>query len=166
MLVAAGWQSAVRKTWPKDVVVSHYTHAGARLIDHAMLNPAAEAALRFAAIDTKGADGFVASDHDPVVVDIELTMQTSRAPAAVGMHWNHVQYRLDRSLARLSAGHKLSGAYFLLTAAGVYSYHTARSAHAMELADGARPLSAPLTRPSRAVLEPSVGWMGIPVRRR
>ena len=58
------------------------------------------------------------------------------------------------------------GAYFLLTAVAAYSNYTARSARVLGLADGARPFSAPLTCPLRVALESSVGWMGIPVRRR
>ena len=85
MLVGTGWQSAVRKTWPKDTVVSHYTHAGARLIDHCMVNSAAELALRFAAIDTKGAEEYSTSDHDPVIADFEITTQTSRATAGANL---------------------------------------------------------------------------------
>ena len=74
--------------------------------------------------------------------------------------------RLDRSLAGLSAGHKLSGVFFVQTVVLACFNRMACSVCVQWLADGVRPFSAPLTCCSRALLWPSARWMGIPARRR
>jgi hypothetical protein len=65
MALSMGWASAVRSKHPSQLIVSHYTHKGARLIDHAMLNASAQKSLRDATIGTHGSDEYIASDHDP-----------------------------------------------------------------------------------------------------
>ena len=75
--LAQGWTSAVRAMWPTRTVVSHYATHGARLLDHCMTNAAARRAVRFAAIGNAGPAELVASDHDPVLCDLELSVETS-----------------------------------------------------------------------------------------
>ena len=98
------------------------------------------------------------------------TRHARSAPAsslgAASTQWNNVRARLDRSLAGLSAGHKLSGVFFVQTVVSACFYCTACSVCVQWLADGVRPFSAPLTCCSRALLWPSARWMGIPARRR